>query len=164
VPIGNYTSQWFGNVYLNELDMRAKHVYKIKHYVRYCDDFLFFSNDKSQLQEISKDLKVYLADTLGLRMSKCELFPVSQGVDFLGYRHFPRYVLLRKSTAVRIKRRLRMLPKLFESGRITLGQFRSSIASSLGWMMWANTHNLSLKTQIDKLMEFINGKTAVQAV
>jgi hypothetical protein len=160
VPIGNYTSQWFGNVYLNELDMRAKHVYKIKHYVRYCDDFLLFSNDKKRLRELATDLKVYLAEELGLKMSKCELFPVSQGVDFLGYRHFPKYVLLRKSTAVRIKRRLRMLPVLFKAGRITLEQFRSSIASSLGWMMWANTHHLSLKTQIEKLQEFINGKTA----
>lgn len=164
VPIGNYTSQWFGNVYLNEVDMRAKHVYKIKHYVRYCDDFLFFSNDKKQLREIGKDLKVYLSNQLGLRMSKCELFPVANGVDFLGYRHFPKYVLLRKSTAVRIKRRLRMLPGLFKSGRITLEQFRSSIASSLGWMMWANTHNLSLKTQIEKLQELTNGKTPAQAV
>ena len=164
VPIGNYTSQWFGNMYLNELDYRAKHVYKIKHYVRYCDDFVFFSEDKRQLRWIAEDVKTYLAQELGLRMSKCELFPVANGVDFLGYRHFPNYVLLRKSTTVRIKRRLRMLPKLFEAGRITLEQFRSSIASSLGWMMWANTHNLSLKTQIEKLMEIANGKKLAQAV
>jgi len=163
VPIGNYTSQWFGNIYLNEVDMRAKHLYKIKHYIRYCDDFLFFSDSKSQLREIAKDLRVWLDRDLGLRMSKCELFPVTQGVDFLGYRHFPGYVLLRKSTAVRIKRRLKILPRLFEAGRITLEQFRSSIASSVGWMKWANTHNLSLKTQIDQLQEFINGKAA-QAV
>jgi len=164
VPIGNYTSQWFGNLYLNEVDMRAKHIYKIKYYLRYCDDFLFFSNDKQDLREIARDLKAYLSNELGLRMSKCELFPVANGVDFLGYRHFPNYVLLRKSTAVRIKRRLRMLPRLFEAGRITLEQFRSSIASSLGWMMWANTHNLSLKTQIEKLMEIANGKKLAQAV
>jgi len=164
VPIGNYTSQWFGNMYLNELDHRAKHVYKIKNYLRYCDDFVFFNDDKRQLRWIAEDVKTYLAQELGLRMSKCELFPVANGVDFLGYRHFPNYVLLRKSTAVRIKRRLRMLPRLFEAGRITLEQFRSSIASSLGWMMWANTHNLSLKTQIEKLMEIANGKKLAQAV
>ncbi len=164
VPIGNYTSQWFGNLYLNELDMRAKHVYKIKHYIRYCDDFLLFSSDKKRLREIAGDLKVYLADELGLQMSKCELFPVANGVDFLGYRHFPNYVLLRKSTAVRIKRRLRILPGLFKAGRISLEQFRSSIASSWGWMIWANIHNLSLKIQIEKLMEIANGKKLAQAV
>jgi hypothetical protein len=156
VPIGNYTSQWFGNIYLNELDQHVKHVYKTKHYIRYCDDFLFFHNDKAELRRIAKDLKVFLTETLGLKMSKCELVPVSQGVDFLGYRHFPRYVLLRKSTAVRVKRRLKILPRLFEAGRITLEYFRSCIASYSGWMRWANCHNLSLKLQLDKLQEILN--------
>lgn len=162
VPIGNYTSQWFGNIYLNELDQRAKHVYKTKHYVRYCDDFLFFNNDKAELRRIAKDLKTYLSETLGLKMSKCELFPVSQGVDFLGYRHFPKYVLLRKSTAIRVKRRLKILPKLLEAGRITLEYFRSCIASYGGWMRWANCYNLGLKLQLNKLQEILNvaGKTA----
>jgi len=162
VPIGNYTSQWFGNIYLNELDQYVKHVYKVKNYVRYCDDFLFFHNDKAELRRIAKDLKIFLDKTLGLKMSKCELFPVSQGVDFLGYRHFPKYVLLRKSTAIRVKRRLKILPKLLAAGRITLIYFRSCIASYTGWMRWANCHNLGLKLQLDKLQEILNvaGKTA----
>jgi len=162
VPIGNYTSQWFGNIYLNELDQYVKHVYKVKNYVRYCDDFLFFHNDKAELRRIAKYLKIFLDKTLGLKMSKCELFPVSQGVDFLGYRHFPKYVLLRKSTAIRVKRRLKILPKLLAAGRITLIYFRSCIASYTGWMRWANCHNLGLKLQLDKLQEILNvaGKTA----
>jgi len=164
VPIGNFTSQWFGNIYLHELDMRAKHVYRVKHYLRYCDDFLFFSNDKKQLREIAKDLKVYLADELGLKMSKCELAPVTQGVDFLGYRHFPKYVLLRRATAIRIKRRLKILPRLFKAGRITMEQFRSSIASSTGWMKWANTWNFGLKTQIHQLLETYCGTQGAKAV
>jgi len=165
VPIGNYTSQWFGNIYLNELDQRAKHVYKAKNYVRYCDDFLFFHNDKAELRRIAKDLKVYLDKTLGLKMSKCELFPVSQGVDFLGYRHFPKYVLLRRSTAIRVKRRLKILPRLLEAGRITLEHFRSCVASYSGWMRWANCHNLSLKLQFDKLQEILNaGQVTAQAI
>jgi hypothetical protein len=165
VPIGNYTSQWFGNIYLNELDQHVKHVYKVKNYVRYCDDFLFFHNDKAELRRIAKDLKGYLDKTLGLKMSKCELFPVSQGVDFLGYRHFPKYVLLRKSTAIRVKRRLKILPKLLAAGRITLEYFRSCIASYGGWMRWANCHNLSLKLQLDKLQEILDaGKAQAQAI
>lgn len=160
VPIGNYTSQWFGNIYLNELDQRVKHAYKIKHYIRYCDDFLFFHNDKKVLRAISKDLKVWLADNLGLKMSKCELFPVSQGVDFLGYRHFPNYVLLRKSTAKRVKRRLKILPRLFEAGRITFEYFRSCVASYTGWMRWANCHNFGLKLQLNRLQEILNVSSA----
>jgi retron-type reverse transcriptase len=166
VPIGNYTSQWFGNIYLNELDQHAKHIYKIKHYIRYCDDFVFFHNDKAELRKIAKGLKVFLDERLGLKMSKCELFPVSQGVDFLGYRHFPRYVLLRKSTAIRVKRRLKILPRLFEAGRINFEYFRSCIASYTGWMRWANCHNLGLKLQMDRLQEILNvaGKATAQAI
>ena len=166
VPIGNYTSQWFGNIYLNELDQRAKHVYKIKHYVRYCDDFLFFHNDKKVLRKIADDLRVYLADRLGLKMSKCELFPVAQGVDFLGYRHFRNYILLRRSTAARVKRKLKILPLLFEKGRITFEYFRSCVASYAGWMCWANCHNLGLKLQFERLREILNvaGKAEPQTI
>jgi len=166
VPIGNYTSQWFGNIYLNELDQRVKHVYKVKHYIRYCDDFLFFHDDKNELRKIAKDVKTFLNERLGLKMSKCNLFPVSQGVDFLGYRHFPRYVLLRKSTAARVKRRLKVLPRLFAAGRITFETLRSCVASYTGWMRWANCHNFGLKLQLDNLQEMLDaaGKTAAQAI
>jgi len=166
VPIGNYTSQWFGNIYLNELDQHVKHVYKIKHYVRYCDDFLFFHDDKEELRRIAKDVNIFLDENLGLKMSKCNLFPVSQGVDFLGYRHFPKYVLLRKSTAKRVRRRLKILPRLLGTGRITLEYFRSCIASYIGWMRWANCYNFGLNLQLDRLQEILNatGKATAQAV
>lgn len=157
VPIGNYTSQWFGNLYLNELDQRMKHLHHIKDYVRYCDDFLLFHKDKRVLRSVAGDIKSYVENTLKMRLSQCELFPVSHGVDFLGYRHFPGYVLLRKSTATRMRRRLKVLPRLFAAGRITLEQFRSSVASMMGWIKWANTRNFKTAIQIDNLVEFING-------
>ncbi len=150
-PIGNYTSQWFGNLYLNELDMLMKHKYKIKAYVRYCDDFLLFDNDKKHLGRMAKVIGKYFADYLKFTLSKCDLFPVSRGVDFLGYRHFPKYILLRKTTAKRVVRRLKKLPELLRDGRITQEQFRSSIASTKGWLRWANTHNLTLKLQLSEL-------------
>lgn len=89
VPIGNYLSQWFGNLYMNELDTYTKQHWHIRDYIRYCDDFCFFSNDKDELRKIRAELPGYLADTLKLKLSKCQLFPTAQGVDFLGYRHFP---------------------------------------------------------------------------
>jgi hypothetical protein len=151
VPIGNYTSQWFGNLYLNELDQHLKHEWKIKPYVRYCDDFVAFSDDKSFLNEVSVAVKDFCNNRLKLSLSKCDLFPVTQGVDFLGYRHFPNYILLRKSTAKRVQKRLTHLPYLLESGKITLEQYRSSIASTKGWLKWANTHNFKLSLQLEEL-------------
>lgn len=156
-PIGNYTSQWFGNLYLNELDQFIKHRYKVKHYIRYCDDFVLFHKDKSFLNEMKHVIKSFLHDRLGLALSKCEVFPVTHGVDFLGYRHFRDYILLRKSSAKRVIRRLKTLPALLQQGKITADQFRSSIASTEGWMKWANTHNLSLKLQIDLMREVCIG-------
>ena len=153
VPIGNYTSQWFGNLYMNELDQELKHQYKIKNYIRYCDDFILFHNSKRYLQEIANIIEEFLAKRLQLRLSKCSVFPVRHGIDFLGYRHFRKYILLRKNTVKRVRRRLKKLPQMMETGRITMEQFRSSLASTAGWLRWANTHNLSIKLQMNNLME-----------
>ena len=158
VPIGNYTSQWMGNLYLNELDQRVKHTYKIKDYIRYCDDFLLFSNDKIELKNILIDMEKYIFDELKLKLSKKDIFPVSRGVDFLGYRHFKEYILLRKSTTKRVKKRLKRLPYLYKKGDITKEQYRSSLASTNGWLKWANSYNLRQKLNIDSLLKEINRK------
>ena len=93
---------------------------------------------------------------LRVSVSWCDLFPVSHGVDFLGYRHFRKYILLRKSTAKRVKKRLTMLPRLLEKGKITKKQAESSVASTWGWLKWANTYNLRLSLDIDNLRQVIN--------
>jgi len=151
IPIGNYTSQWIGNLYLNELDQYLKHKWHIKDYIRYCDDFILFHDDKSYLSNMKNTIRSFVADSLKLKLSICEVFPVSHGVDFLGYRHFKKYVLLRKSTAKRIMKRYKKLPLLLAKGKITFDQFRSSIASMAGWMRWANTHNLEKRLRLDEL-------------
>ena len=155
VPIGNFTSQWFGNLYMNEVDQWLKHQHKIKYYVRYCDDFCVYSNDKKYLHQIAKAVEEYLDKNLKLCFSKCDVFPVIQGVDLLGYRHFPEYILLRKSTAKRVKKRLIGLPKLLKKGLINFEQFRSSIASTWGWVKWSNSYNLQIKTKLRILMSSI---------
>jgi retron-type reverse transcriptase len=153
VPIGNYTSQWFGNLYLNELDQFVKNELHIKDYVRYCDDFCLFYNDKTVLHDAAERIREFIEGKLLLRFSKCNLFPVSQGVDFLGYRHFNNYILLRKSTAKRVRKRLERLPKLYERGEITAEQYRSSVGSTWGWLKHANTHNLAVAMKFREMME-----------
>lgn len=153
VPIGNYTSQWMGNLYLNELDMFVKQTLRVKDYVRYCDDFCLFHDDKAVLNRTAGEIETFLADRLALTLSKRDLFPVSRGVDFLGYRHFPGHILLRKSTSIRIRRRLSKLPGLLVAGRITLDRFRGSVASVNGWMKWANTQNFRLAIKFKRMEE-----------
>lgn len=152
IPIGNYTSQWLGNLYLHELDKYCKHTLKIKGYVRYCDDFILLHNDKNYLHYCLQKIKSFLQYELNLIMSKDSVFPVTQGIDFLGYRHFPRYILLRKSTAKRVKKRLSKLPKLLHQGLITREQYISSIESTKGWLKWCNSYNFKIHNQIDNLL------------
>ena len=165
IPIGNYTSQWLGNLYLNELDQFLKHEHRVQAYLRYCDDFCIFHDDKKYLGRMAGIIQEFLREKLKLTLSKCDLFPVSRGVDFLGYRHFPDHVLLRKSTAIRMKRRLRKLPALLSSGRITLVQYRSTLASVSGWLRWGNTRNLQVHLQLESLRKVIeNGGGIAQTL
>jgi len=103
-PIGNLTSQLFGNVYLNKLDKLLKHKLKVKNYCRYCDDCVILSNSKEQLFEIQKQIHQFVELELKQKMSYSEVFPTKQGIDFLGYRHFKGYTILRKRTAKKFKR------------------------------------------------------------
>jgi len=155
IPIGNYTSQWFGNLYLNELDTYVKHTLKCRDYLRYCDDFCLFSDSKKYLSKAAESIKGFL-NRLQLTLSKCQLFPVTHGVDFLGYRHFRKYILLRKSTAKRVKKRLSAMPWLLENGKITKERFCSSLASTWGWLKWADTYNLRLTLDMRRLKRMCN--------
>lgn len=106
LPLGNLTSQLFVNVYMNEFDQFVKHRLKQKHYIRYADDFVFFSNDRQELINITPKVKDYLGKklTLGIHPKKISLSTLASGVDYLGYVHFPKYRILRTKTKHRILR------------------------------------------------------------
>ncbi len=122
IPIGNLTSQLFANIYLNELDQFVKHflseeLKKVEknfcafhYYIRYMDDFLFLSLDKKILHQVKERIKDFLENDLRLDLNpkKVNIFPVKNGVDFLGYRIFcSRPVKLRKSTVFRFIKRMK---------------------------------------------------------
>ena len=139
---------------MNELDKFIKHELKVKCSLRYCDDFALFSNDKKQLNEAKHQIIKFLDEELKLTLSKCDLFQTSQGVDFLGYRHFKHYILIRKSTVKRVKKRLVKVKKAYLAGKMPHDRFRSVIASTLGWFKWANSHTLSLSLHLEELKVF----------
>jgi hypothetical protein len=151
VPIGNYTSQWFGNLYMNELDQHMKHDMKIKYYIRYCDDFLLFHEDKRFLNEMKEYIESYLKSELDLTLSKADVFPISRGVDFLGYRHFHDYILLRKNTAKRFKKRIKEVHYLYKTGRMDKSTYMSSLASMMGVLKWCNGKHLSESLGLEQL-------------
>ena len=159
-PIGNYTSQWFGNLYLDILDRKATQEYKVD-YIRYCDDFIFFSDDKELLNRIKEEIVPFLIEERQLTLSKCELFPVRNGLDFIGYRFFPQgYILLRKRVAKTMKKRMnRITRKLNRGGNPNNIRLRSSVASAVGLLRRCNSHNFKKAIGFRSLLKRCNIKT-----
>ncbi|WP_458259332.1 RNA-directed DNA polymerase [Burkholderia multivorans] len=86
LPIGNLSSQFFANIYLDVLDQHAKHQLRARYYVRYVDDFVFLDELPQRLNEILADVTAFLPARLGVRINprKTILQPIHRGVDFVG--------------------------------------------------------------------------------
>lgn len=150
LPIGNYLSQPFGNLYLNELDHLIKQKYHIHAYLRYCDDFHLYG-DKATLQMMKPIIKAWVAEH-GLRLSKLNLFPTSRGVDFLGYRHFPSgKILVRKRTAKKMRRRIKRVPKLLREGKLTKDKALAKVASANGVLKHATSYHFRKAIRLDEI-------------
>ncbi|MDE6250844.1 MAG: reverse transcriptase/maturase family protein [Alphaproteobacteria bacterium] len=141
MPIGNLTSQWLGNLYMNELDMFVKHQMHVRNYIRYCDDFCIFSNDLHELLQLRKVLGEWLEQNLGLRFSRAFVKHTSHGVDFIGYRHFATHIILTHAGARKLRHNMRNIIARAEISRHT----ESQLDSYRGWMQWARCHNLRRK-------------------
>ena len=91
LPLGNLTSQLLVNIYMNEFDQFVKHKLKIKHCIRYADDFVLFSDDTKWLENKIKSIKSFLKNKLKLEIheNKIRIKTLFSGVDFLGWAHFP---------------------------------------------------------------------------
>lgn len=140
IPIGNYLSQYFSNIYLNEFDHWVKETKYMRHYIRYCDDGVILHNDRGVLQELKRDIASYFYENLDLTLNPktCIIDVDKQGVDFLGYRCFRYHTLLRKSSAINFKRKIRFI----ESHSANPSFIVSSIMSSIGWLMHCDSYNI----------------------
>lgn len=110
IPIGNFTSQWFANFYLQDLDHFIKEHLKVKYYVRYMDDMVLFSNNKKELRKIKIEIDNFLSKEKLTIKENWQLFKTeSRPLDFLGYRFYRGYTTLRRSNFLRIKRRAKKM-------------------------------------------------------
>jgi len=143
IPIGNLTSQFFANVYLDSLDHYIKEKLRCSYYIRYVDDITVFGNDKTRLWDIKEAIVDYLEkERLRLHQRKTFVRPVSAGIDHLGYRIFPSYRLLRKDTSMVTGRRIRTLLRLFYNKQIPFDELNASVQSWLGHARHADTYGL----------------------
>ena len=137
LPIGNLTSQWMGNVYMNKLDHFVKEKLRWHDYIRYCDDFCLYGNDKKVLKEQLKIIADFLYKELNLVLSKGTIHQTRLGVNFIGYKHFATHKKLRKWTAKKIKIRMKNIINHDDFSPHAIGQ----IAAAYGWAKWACSYN-----------------------
>lgn len=141
IPIGNYLSQYFANFYLCYFDHWMKEKMQCKYYYRYMDDIVVLHHSKDYLHKLLRKIKFYLWENLKLLVKgNWQVFAThTRGLDFIGYRMFGNYTLLRKSTATNLKRKMN---KISKKQKLNFSEF-CSINSYLGWTKWANAFHLA---------------------
>jgi retron-type reverse transcriptase len=144
LPIGNLTSQFFANVYLNGLDHYVREVLRVPAYLRYVDDLAVFADDKQYLYDIRSSIGRFLESLrLDLNQTKSLVHRTGAGVRFLGYRVFPEFRLLPGRSVRLARRRFRRLAREYREGEATLGSVRASVNGWLGHVCHAQARRVT---------------------
>jgi retron-type reverse transcriptase len=140
LPLGNLTSQLLVNIYMNEFDQFVKHTLKMKAYVRYADDFVLLSADRSKLEQMLLRIHDFLLNELRLTLhpNKVSIKTFASGIDFLGWVHFTDHRVLRASSKRRMFRRIE-----------EVGGKEESVQSYLGLLSHGNTWKMSNEVKND---------------
>lgn len=136
IPIGNYTSQWFANFYLQKLDHYIKEQLGVKYYMRYMDDMIILGNNKKKLHKIKNYIENFLSDYSLLIKNNWQIFKVDdRGIDFLGFRFFHYKIILRKQLMLRIAR------KAMKTCKVKSIKNLSAVISYYGWIYYSDSYN-----------------------
>jgi RNA-directed DNA polymerase len=143
IPIGNLTSQFFANLYLDDLDHFIKQKLSLRPYLRYVDDMVVLDNDKGRLVEIRAAVRARLeADRLRLHPNKAHVSPARDGLNLLGYLVFPDHRRLRSDNGHRFARKLRQLTRRYAAHRLDWQDVNASVQSWIGHAKHADTDGL----------------------
>ena len=146
IPIGNLTSQYFANIYLNELDYYVKYIMKVDTYVRYMDDFVMLFPTKEQAKIAKQQIFMFVQTKLHLDLnSKSKYYPSKMGVNFCGYRIFSTHKLLRTNSKKKMKRNILNWNKLYEQKKLDIARTMLSINSWKGHISHCNSYKLEKK-------------------
>ncbi len=158
IPIGNYLSQYFANFYLSYFDHWMKEEKKCKYYFKYMDDIIVLHSNKNYLHKLRKEIEIYLKQVLKLNLKEnWQVFPTyTRGIDFVGYRSFGDYTLLRKSTVKNIKRKIKAINRrgFFKNTDL------NSMMSYKGWLKYCDSYNLEKKYLIPILRRYHSAKNS----
>jgi hypothetical protein len=143
IPIGNLTSQFLANLYLDDLDHYIKQELKVGAYLRYVDDMVALDDDKGRLAEVRAAVQKQLAaERLVLHPRKAHISPTADGLNLLGYLVFPNHRCLRNDNGHRFSRRMQLFAKSYAQGLMAMEDIKPSIQSWIGHAMHADTKGL----------------------
>ena len=143
LPIGNLTSQFWANCYLNPFDHFVKRELRCKGYLRYVDDFLLFSNDKQELHDWRALIIERLTDfRLTLHEQKAQPRPASEGIPFLGFQIFPEHRKLKRRRGIAFQRKYKSLLREYAAGRIPCERITASVQGWVNHVRYADTWGL----------------------
>lgn len=140
MPLGNLTSQFFANVYLNELDQFVKHKLNAKYYIRYVDDFIILHKYKPRLEYYKEQIDKFLKTQLDIELhpDKSKILKLQKGTDFLGSRIFFHHKLVRKKNIKRFERKFKKLKNLYQNGLIDR---EKAVECFNGWLVYVSKSN-----------------------
>lgn len=166
VPIGNYVSQYSGNIYLTPFDHRVKEVYKVKHYFRYMDDMVFLAKTKEELQKLIKVITRWLRDNLGLKVkdSWSLFFVEDRGISFVGYVFKHNSIRLRKTIVQTLRKVSLKIKRRVNRGLMITYHLYCSINSMRGWLKHCDSGGLLLRyiTIIETFIEEYHDKVILR--
>ena len=144
--LGNLISQFFANVYLNELDQFVKHKLKAKYYIRYVDDFVILHKSKIQLEIWKSKINTFLKEKLNLELhkNKSKITNINSGINFLGFRIFYNYKLLRKSNQRNFEKRLNQMKFFLKEGIINKEKAINCFEGWLAYCSHADTYKYKI--------------------
>lgn len=144
LAVGSLLRQILANVNQNEVNHYANRVLRIPNYVRYADDIVIVYDSKPQLHEWWEKIEAFMGAQLKLELNpkKCFIRPISQGGDFCQYRVFPDHMKLKKATALRMKRNLKRVQRLYAEGEIDLDRAQKTVSSYMGLLSHCDSYQL----------------------
>ena len=146
LEIGNYTSQMFANIYLNEIDQFIKHKLHIKYYCRYLDDSIVIVKTKKEAKNALKEIQKFLKENLQLELNKkTQIFKNKQGVNFCGYKIKEYRLKIRDKGKRKLKKKVKKLKEQIKIGKITSKEAHKYLAGHMGYIKIANVKSLTEK-------------------
>ena len=140
LPIGNLTSQFWSNCYLNPFDWFVTRELGCSNYLRYVDDFALFSDSRQQLWEWLPRIEAYLAQLrLTLHRSKAQVTPSQDGIPWLGFRVYPTHRRLKRRNLVQFRWRLKRKAALYRAGLITFAELDASVQGWINYVRYGDT-------------------------